>query len=73
MTFKNWLKKYVSYDTPHGDLARDIEDDSKFPNTNNYDEILKHLNNVGACYEAIRTFKRAYKSYLKAKEINKWE
>jgi uncharacterized protein YozE (UPF0346 family) len=61
MTFKNWILKHRSEDTPIGDLARDMYDDSSCPC--GYGRILRHMESVGACDAAIETLREAWLRY----------
>ena len=63
MTFVEWLSRHNGKDSPLGDLAYDISCDNSFPTTNTREDIIAHLENKGACHEAISTFKTAWKSY----------
>lgn len=65
MTFTTWLKRFEKDDTPYGDLARDIRDDTSLDGNrfNTRTAIRRHLENVGACREAIRTFEHAWVDY----------
>lgn len=63
MTFKKWLESHNKKETAIGDLARDIDRDVSFPKVNNMGLILSHLKYMGACPDAIKTFKEAWKQY----------
>ncbi|MCL6561260.1 MAG: sterile alpha motif-like domain-containing protein [Firmicutes bacterium] len=63
MAFKIWLKKFEGWETPRGDLARDVARDKNFPGEDDYNVILAHLRARGACKEAIQTFRRAWAAY----------
>lgn len=63
MRFKTWILTYKYIDSPFGDLARDIENDKYFPNTNSYRRIKKHMQARGAVYEVLLTLAGAFRLY----------
>lgn len=65
MTFKTWIKKYISHDTPIGDLAKDIASDKKFPSSNNKDVLSDYLISQGCCSQVLSLFKEAFSLYQK--------
>jgi len=69
--FKTWIRKFEEADTARGDLARDIDCDPEFPRKNNKDIIRTHLEDMGACDNALRTFEDAWFSYKLEKQRHK--
>lgn len=63
ITFENWIKTKKSENNAVGDLARDVSEDKNFPQTNKQSDVLYYLESVGACCEAIDTFKEAWGIY----------
>lgn len=54
ITFKEYMKKHLQDDINDKDLyhlAYDIENDKDFPNTDNFEIILRYLHNKGTCKE----------------------
>lgn len=70
MTFKTWIKQFQGEDSPLGDLADDIQRDTSFPYTRNFEKMVCHLIAHNACADCIRTFSGAYIEYMTA-EINR--
>lgn len=79
--FRVWIEKFNKDQSPIGDLARDIALDHTFPSPPDivnrfkdrakemtyddwYSEILEHISS-GRCEDAIKTFKKAWKLYVK--------
>ncbi len=65
MTFKEWISRLESRNTPSGDLARDIKDDKTFPAENSREAILLYLESRHACDGALDAFKTTWASYQK--------
>lgn len=66
MVFTGWLvDRHLNKDTPFGDLADDIWDDMDFPAENTRKAILDYLERQHACHDCLRTFTRAWSSYLR--------
>ena len=66
--FKQYMiSNHIKEDTPKGDLARDLKMDKEFPRICCKKEGTIYLEKYGACYNAIETFKAAWKEY---KEID---
>lgn len=63
MTFKKFILHFRDVDLPIGDLARDIENDLHFPDSNNQEELFQYLRNSSACQAAMITFENAFKYY----------
>ena len=72
-TFKQWVKRYENRDNPMGDLARDIADDSEFPDTTDLAVISFYLMRQHPCQNCVDVFRTACKRYTTwlVKEI--WE
>ncbi len=67
MTFYDWMMaKYLSKDTPRGDLAHDMHHDADFPRDDDYDRLLRYLRYRRACTECVALFKRCWRDYQKA-------
>lgn len=67
MTFYDWMMaKYLSKDTPRGDLAHDMHHDADFPRDDDYDRLLRYLRYRRACTECVALFKRCWRDYRKA-------
>lgn len=79
-SFYDWIVNiYADEDSPVGDLARDIKEESEWPNPNNdrpkfwkekfpcnkqsYNKIRSHLFAYGACRDAMDAFEEAWKMY----------
>jgi uncharacterized protein YozE (UPF0346 family) len=52
-TFRVWVRQFGEDNTPFGDLARDIADDSEFPKKNDQN----------ACLACELTFEKAWSDY----------
>jgi uncharacterized protein YozE (UPF0346 family) len=65
MTFKTWIEKYKSDDSPIGDLARDILSDSNFPESNDLETLIKYVTDLGCCNQVPFLLKEASNLYLK--------
>lgn len=63
MSFRKWIEQFNEDDSPIGDLARDIQHDKEFPDSEDYEELTDHLKNNGACSGAKNAFKEAYKIF----------
>lgn len=64
MTFRNWLKRYAQDDTPRGDLARDMQDDTCAPRKGDLLTFEAHLLVTHeACHEAMETLREAWADY----------
>ena len=65
MTFKQWILTYNTQglDSPVGDLAYDISRDKSFPDVDDYLAIKSHLENRGACLDALETFDTCWSFY----------
>ncbi|WP_449354405.1 YozE family protein [Virgibacillus natechei] len=63
MTFKNWIKQFIDEDSPRGDLARDIEKDMAFPDTDKFGKAFYRLHIMGACREAFSAFTEVWREY----------
>ncbi len=63
MTFKKFISCFTEVDLPIGDLARDIQGDSKFPDSFDKEVLYRHLKNSHACQEALSTFENAFAYY----------
>lgn len=67
MTLYDWMMaKYLSKDTPRGDLAHDMHHDADFPRDDDYDRLLRYLRYRRACAECVALFKRCWRDYQKA-------
>jgi hypothetical protein len=62
--FKTWMIQFAKEKTPFGDLANDIDFDSRFPTKNDFETLDKYLYGTAA----YSTFLKAYKQY--EKEVN---
>jgi uncharacterized protein YozE (UPF0346 family) len=62
-TFRVWVRQFGEDNTPFGDLARDIADDSEFPKKNDHDTILEYLRIKNACLACELTFEKAWSDY----------
>ena len=62
MSFKAWLlKRHIGKDTRVGDLARDVREDSGFPDTDDFAEMRDHIEYArGGCHEAVIALMDAY-------------
>ena len=72
--FKQYMiSNHINEQTPKGDLARDLKMDKEFPRISCKKEGIIYLENRGACYNAIKTFKDSWKEYkgYRLKEISK--
>lgn len=63
MTFKNWILQFTNEDSPRGDLAIDIRDDTPFPNCKVYRKISDYLNRVGASNLYMQSLEATFKQY----------
>lgn len=63
-SFRTWvIWKHKGMDDPCGDFAAEIERDSDFPNIDDKDVILIHLEKFRVCDEAMEVFNELYNSY----------
>lgn len=63
MLFKEWfINQFGSKDGEMGDLALDIKNDSKFPETSDH-SVLEEYISRRADSEVIKIFNKAYKLY----------
>lgn len=62
MTFKNWLINCSDY-SKYGWLAVDVENDSTFPSTDSYLEMMVYLIENNAGEMSTRLFKEAWEEY----------
>jgi uncharacterized protein YozE (UPF0346 family) len=60
VSFYKWLRMHKKSDTAIGDLARDAGKDRHFPRTNKLNLLVRHLETLSACDNAIRTLYRAH-------------
>jgi hypothetical protein len=63
LSFTDWLKRHSSRNSPLGDLAKDMTNDETWPSYNSLDDYRSYLHNQNACYDAIETLDRAWKTY----------
>lgn len=64
LSFYDWLLKFKDVDLPIGDLEHDVEFDKDFPKeSKDLEEIIHHLNLVGAQQAAIETAEQAFEYY----------
>ena len=70
MDFKEYSEKFLSEESPLGDLARDMKSDGGFPETNEFEKVESYLLYMGACYEALRAAEEMFEKY--SEEI-KWQ
>jgi uncharacterized protein YozE (UPF0346 family) len=62
--FEHWLKEnYIRKDCQAGDLAKDVDIDSKFPKSNSLKILIEHLETARACPEAISTLKECHAEF----------
>lgn len=65
ISYKTYMKNtYLNEDSIYGDLAKDINNDSKFPNYILFDKIDTYLESMKACKEAMTIFCETYIDYL---------
>jgi hypothetical protein len=70
LNFTDWLSKHKNRNSPLGDLATDMSRDDNWPLYDTLEEYEYYLDSQGACYDAVETLKRgwkSYKNYLKRK------
>lgn len=72
-TFKHWIKRYENRYNPMGDLARDIADDSEFPDTADLRVISLYLIRQTPCPDCIKVFRIACKRYTTWLMKEMWE
>ena len=64
MPFKRWIKKYENDNSLLGDLARDIQNDDRFPERSQaYHVIYNYLVGMNACETALITFQKVWNRY----------
>lgn len=64
MTYKDYILQFISEDTPAGDIARDIAQDSQFPVTSNHDELDYYLTvEQSSCDSFMQVFERTFNEY----------
>ncbi|CAJ2232138.1 MULTISPECIES: YozE family protein [Companilactobacillus] len=69
LSFYDWLMKFKDVDLSIGDLAKDAESDKNFPRkSKDLDDIIQHLNTMGASSAAIETAEEAF-DYYKASHL----
>lgn len=61
--FKWVVENYADAKSPLGDFARDTEHDMTFPALANHDVILRYLEYIFACNEAIHAFEALWSEY----------
>lgn len=62
--FSKWLKGRRHEDTAIGDLARDMLRDADWPKrAKTYSTYRKHLEDTGACDNALKTLARAWELF----------
>lgn len=67
MTFYEWLSKHTNRNSPLGDLARDVQVDTKCRTLENTKVCwVNHLESMRACKEAVSTLKKAWTTYRRA-------
>ena len=65
MTYKQYmLKTYLNKDNIYGDLAKDLNDDNKFPDDFSQFETLEKYIKRRACSEAMEAFYESYILYI---------
>ena len=64
ISFRVWIRQFNDVDRAIGDLARDVQNDSKFPTKNDYGIILEYLQSMNAIDNAIETFRTSWGDYL---------
>jgi uncharacterized protein YozE (UPF0346 family) len=62
-TYKTWMLELLDYDNPVGDLARDIDQDINFPNTDDFDEVKNYLTRRGATYDVMQLLEETWSKY----------
>lgn len=63
MSFKDWILRHKEENSPLGDLATDISNDSNFPDTDSKEAIETYLNDCGASDNALNSFTAAWNYY----------
>lgn len=74
ISFTDWLKRHKNRNSPLGDLAGDMLQDSTWPLYNSLNEYRDYLNSKNACLGAVTALEQAWKSYrtyLKREESSK--
>lgn len=69
LTFSEYSQRFIDEQSPVGDLARDIRDDTTFPEQACTHERLKRYlvanNACESCLKAFETMWRSYKAYMR--------
>jgi len=69
MTFYKWLSNIATSDTPEGDFARDVLEDTKFPKeVSTWSEVNQYLRHTIADETVIAAAKSAFTLYEKEKQ-----
>ncbi|WP_042472671.1 YozE family protein [Bacillus ndiopicus] len=63
LTFKEWIIKFVGVNLPIGDIAQEILEDDKFPNTKDYQTIVEYLEQSHTADSYMRVFEYSYKMF----------
>ena len=64
-TFKSWIANFKAVDLPIGDLARDVDRDPEFPESDDFSEIAAHvLRHWGADGPVLSVLAEAWSYYL---------
>lgn len=64
MTYKDYILQLIDEDSPVGDVARDIAEDPKFPETNDYEDLDYYLTiQNSSCDSFMRVFERTYNDF----------
>ena len=66
MNFKEWITKFENLQTPYGDLARDIQADNNFIDSNDVEEIEYYLIQQNACVDCINVLHQVHTEYQEA-------
>lgn len=62
-SFKIWSKQFIHDNSPFGDVARDIESDSDFPNYVSRYRLRRYLEDQGACDACLNVFDEMFEEY----------
>lgn len=63
LNFTSWLCKQINRDSPLGDLARDMQKDSRWPLYDDLESYNKYFNSRGVSKNVFISLKNAWKSY----------
>lgn len=63
ITFYTWLKQFRDYDTPLGDLSRDVLDDPEFPRTKKYDIMVQYLKSKDVPNKVLTVLESSFSNY----------